>query len=328
MSQKLTLSEQTTDQAARIEHIKLPDPRDKGKLAFTCKKLLTNDECAHLVKLSETEMGYSKLSSFYMEKLGRDNWRAERVSPAFAQTVFERIQEHLPEYWYQTRRNGEQTKWKMVGLNECFRFYRYDPGNVFPPHKDGVFRRTNKSYRNEIRKGKNPEPLNKNLQDRNGERSFITFIVFLNEGFEGGATTFYNAGIKDPVPCIPETGKALIFQHDILHEGSELLKGQKYAFRTDVMYAQVQKGSKGKEFIPKTYAEKPLPVDEENGGIWLDDRGLKTTENRKEFGETREQSGDQCDRLKGSTENQSTVGNVRMKSKPKPVELDVSLDDE
>merc|ERR1712170_143393 len=157
------------------------------------------------------------------------------------------------------------------------------------------------------RKGKNPEPLNKNLQDRNGERSFITFIVFLNEGFEGGATTFYNAGIKDPVPCIPETGKALIFQHDILHEGSELLKGQKYAFRTDVMYAQVQKGSKGKEFIPKTYAEKPLPVDEENGGIWLDDRGLKTTENRKEFGETREQSGDQCDRLKGSTVNQSRL---------------------
>merc|ERR1712170_135607 len=117
------------------------------------------------------------------------------------------------------------------------------------------------------RKGKNPEPLNKNLQDRNGERSFITFIVYLNEGFEGGATTFYNVGIKDPVPCVPETGKALIFQHDILHEGSKLLKGQKYAFRTDVMYAQVQKGSKGKEFIPKLMQKNRCPLTKKTVGF-------------------------------------------------------------
>ena len=31
-------------------------------------------------------------------------------------------------------------------------------------------------------------------------------------------------------------GSVLIFQHDILHEGSELLSGKKYAVRTDVMY--------------------------------------------------------------------------------------------
>merc|ERR1712110_1268208 len=266
LSQKLTMS----DPNGRIQHIKLPDPRDKGKLAFTCKNLLTEDEANHLIKLSETEIGYSKTNTrFYM---GRDNWRAERVSPAFAENIFSRIKSELPEFWYDQRKNGQQTKWKLVGLNEFFRFYRYDPGNYFAPHRDGEYRRTYTSYRNP----ENPEPPNKALDERSGERSFITFIVYLNEDFEGGATTFYKAGITNPMPCVPETGKALIFQHDILHEGSKLKKGQKYAFRTDVMYAHVHKGGKdNKAIMPKTYAEKPLPVYEENGGIWLENKTVE-----------------------------------------------------
>jgi len=279
LTQKLTIDKtEPEDPDAKIQKIKLPDPRDKGKLAFTCKNLLSNEESAHLIKLSETEIGYSKANTrFYM---GRDNWRAERVSPAFAQTIFKRIRDELPEYWYDQRKNGERTKWKIVGLNEFFRFYRYDPGNYFQPHRDGVYKRHYTSYRDPL----NPEPPNSKMNERAGERSFITFIVYLNEDFEGGATTFYNKGVTDPVPCVPETGKALVFQHDILHEGSKLLKGQKYAFRTDVMYAQVHKGGKdNKEIIPKDYGEKPLPVHEERGGIWLEPKLLekKTKEKKK-----------------------------------------------
>merc|ERR1739845_258920 len=276
-----TMSDLNPDPDARIQHIKLPDPKDTGKLAFTCKNLLTENEASNLIKLSETEIGYSKTSTrFYM---GRDNWRAERVSPAFAEKIFERIKSELPEYWYDKRRNGQETKWKLVGLNEFFMFYRYDPGNYFAPHRDGEYKRTYTSYRNP----NNPEPPNKDLNERSGERSFITFIVYLNEDFEGGATTFYKTGITNPVPCVPETGKALIFQHDILHEGSKLIKGQKYAFRTDVMYAQVFEGGKSnQEIIPKTYAEKPLPVAEENGGIWLEDEVSITAEKPKKSGPT------------------------------------------
>lgn len=34
------------------------------------------------------------------------------------------------------------------------------------------------------------------------------------------------------------SGSVLIFQHDIMHEGSELIKGRKYSVRTDVMYTR------------------------------------------------------------------------------------------
>jgi len=278
-TQKLTINNNEPENSrvnsdAKIQKIKLPDPRDKGKLAFTYTNLLSDEESAHLIKLSETEIGYSKPDTKFYK--GRDNWRAERVSPAFAQTIFERIRDELPEYWYDQRKNGQQTKWKLVGLNEFFRFYRYDPGNYFQPHKDGVYKRHYNSSTPSIK-----------INERAGERSFITFIVYLNGDFEGGATTFYESidfarpasfyrkEVKNPVHCVPETGKALVFQHDILHEGSTLIKGQKYAFRTDVMYAPVNKGKGNTEIIPKTYSEKPLPIHEENGGIGLEEKVIE-----------------------------------------------------
>ena len=40
------------------------------------------------------------------------------------------------------------------------------------------------------------------------------------------------------------SGMVLVFDHTIMHEGSELKKGRKYSMRTDVMYSA--------EPIPKT----------------------------------------------------------------------------
>ena len=71
----------------------------------------------------------------------------------------------------------------------------------------------------------------------------------------------------EPINCIPETGKALIFQHDILHEGNRLLSGTKYAFRMDVMYSRVYDDEQGEEVLPKNYQDQPLPIIEEDGGI-------------------------------------------------------------
>ena len=34
----------------------------------------------------------------------------------------------------------------------------------------------------------------------------------------------------------PKPGRALFFQHAILHEGCEVLAGVKYAIRSDIMY--------------------------------------------------------------------------------------------
>ena len=62
------------------------------------------------------------------------------------------------------------------------------------------------------------------------ESSYHTLLIYLNENFIGGETTFENLKIK------PKKGSCLIFFHDLEHEGTKLTSGKKYILRTDIMY--------------------------------------------------------------------------------------------
>jgi len=81
-------------------------------------------------------------------------------------------------------------------------------------------------------------------------RSFLTFLIYLNDGFEGGATRFYRPSnesggggkISEMVAqgVQPKKGCVLVFPQgntaSLLHEGSAVTKGTKYDVRTDVLY--------------------------------------------------------------------------------------------
>jgi len=97
-----------------------------------------------------------------------------------------------------------------IGLNELFRFYKYQPGQQFRRHRDNSYIR--------------------NLY----EVSFFTFMIYLNDNFTGGATVFEDLIVK------PKQGSALIFYHPLLHEGGIVLEGTKYVLRTDIMYRLTQ----------------------------------------------------------------------------------------
>ena len=70
----------------------------------------------------------------------------------------------------------------------------------------------------------------------------MTFMVYLNEGCEGGGTHFYDPGGTLKLAVRPERGKALVFLHLRLHEGAPVTGGRKYALRTDVMYRRPDPG--------------------------------------------------------------------------------------
>eukprot|EP00928_Gymnodinium_smaydae_P003908 TRINITY_DN11380_c0_g2_i2.p2 TRINITY_DN11380_c0_g2~~TRINITY_DN11380_c0_g2_i2.p2 ORF type:complete len:116 (+),score=11.68 TRINITY_DN11380_c0_g2_i2:118-465(+) len=76
-------------------------------------------------------------------------------------------------------------------------------------------------------------------------RSIKTFMIYLNDDFEGGPTSFYNEnqrrysrGLSENqiYELRPEKGSCLVFNHCITHDGGELLQGKKYILRTEVMY--------------------------------------------------------------------------------------------
>ena len=121
-----------------------------------------------------------------------------------------------------------------VGLNERLRFLRYGAGDYFRPHSDGCYVRRDEAG-----------------EDRRGERSYVTCQIYLNEGFTGGATTFFSTLSDEKYDVIPETGSVLLFEHSLLHQGSQLLEGVIYVIRSDIMYTKKGPGHE--------YSKKPIP---------------------------------------------------------------------
>lgn len=178
-----------------------------GKI-ITIDNFFSLPECQHYISLSESE-GYSAApittsSGPQMRPDIRDNERLILDDDKLAIELWTRISPFVPSpLWNRP----------AVGLNERLRFYRYDQGQTFRPHYDGSFTRTT------------------------GEKSLVTFMVYLNDDFSGGETRF-DLAVRDggEISVEPRTGMAILFRHHLLHEGAPVVFGRKYVLRTDVMY--------------------------------------------------------------------------------------------
>lgn len=216
----------------KIQRINL-DWEKRQYLALTIDNAFSSEEVADLIARSE-EVGYElarvNIGSGIQREMTdyRNSDRCIIDDPAVAALLWSRIQKACNELdadeverlnlqrLFQPKRG-----WYPVGLNERLRFLRYGPGTYFKPHWDGTYVRENEL---------GPE--------RRGERSFVTCQLYLTEGARGGATTFMSgfSRIEQRVPVEPMVGRVILFQHDLLHEGSTLKDGVKYVIRTDVMY--------------------------------------------------------------------------------------------
>ena len=173
---------------------------------WTVDDILSADECARYIadvdRQNPTVAPVTTSRGPVMMTDIRNNERIMVDDPATAADLYERIRPHVPAEIFGRR---------VCGANERLRFYRYQPGQKFALHFDGAFIR-------------NPR-----------EQSYLTFIIYLNEGFGGGETAF-----PDQARIIaPKAGRALLFQHMQLHEGCVVTRGVKYVLRTDVMYRAV-----------------------------------------------------------------------------------------
>ena len=108
-----------------------------------------------------------------------------------------------------------------MGLNERWRFYRYEPGQRFKRHRDGTLAL--------------PPRVVDGLRLPMG-RSLTTLMIYLNEGCVGGETAFFGENGDEWVRVRPQTGTALCFPHEIKHEGCVVAEGVKYVLRTDILY--------------------------------------------------------------------------------------------
>ncbi|WP_185288387.1 2OG-Fe(II) oxygenase [Chryseobacterium lactis] len=169
---------------------------------FLIKNFLTHEECDRFIRESEDrKFEEAKINVFgrqLMNKGVRNNDRLMMFDENIAEDLFKTAAGFLPQ---------EQEGYKLLNFNEMLRVYKYAPGQQFKMHRDGSY------IRNEQ------------------EKSFYTFMIYLNDDFEGGETEFENL-----FTVAPEKGTALVFYHPLRHEGKTLLSGLKYVLRTDVMY--------------------------------------------------------------------------------------------
>jgi len=135
-----------------------------------------------------------------------------------AEKVFERIKNFIPNKFELIEYEKEfgalcQGKWLVSHINHLFRVCKYQNEGFFGPHYDGVY------------------------MTSEDVRSFYTLMFYLNEEYEGGETAFLDREDHSKVinAIKPKAGMMIFFPQNIYHEG-RAVKGEKYIFRTDIMY--------------------------------------------------------------------------------------------
>ncbi|CAH0038008.1 unnamed protein product [Clonostachys solani] len=228
-----------------------PVPEYKKCFAVTIDNVLSPEECAQLKQLAEQ----SALPAAEGDP-DQSVWRPATVSlapgleasaPGYRES--DRIvwdsQEITDRLWARccqaeglkdqlavmSHRSGQNPgRWEFSRINKRMRFLKYSPGQYFRPsaHCDGPY-----------------------YYEEDGTRfeTQYTFHLYLNDSaeispeseLEGGATSFLSWDKQRRIDVNPKAGSVLVFQHKgLLHAGNEVLKGEKFTVRTDLLYKWVE----------------------------------------------------------------------------------------
>jgi len=232
-----------TDDVVNFDHDPKPVFVDIGEIvpgAYLVENLLTPDECKQFIEISE-KMGYEPSPLRDLDTINSNNFKRDSststirnslrvmldIPDHIGRVLEERLLPHMPatvecnKYQWQVHRENP--------INKRWRFNRYDKGNYFKPHFDAGY-----VYKNFV------------------DKTLFTFILYLNDGFEGGETIFFPGGRKrlyskrEPgleYKVIPKAGMAICFFQDgelsPFHEGAMLLGDvPKYILRSDLRYTR------------------------------------------------------------------------------------------
>ena len=262
----------------RIDFTKTDPPllEYRDHFAAVIDNLFTEAECKALIQIAEASsittgsttpcweraminMGYGR------QKLALDARNCGRIiydSPLLAGRIFDRLLPCLKECDISTLYNralvtglgavkrGERLQ--ATRLNERLRFLKYEGGEYFRPHCDGMYMTRDhreKSYFtiHLYLNGDGEQDTDELFHEQN--RMDIDPSNQMNSTIDnkdpsakllGGATTFLLCSSQnDAVRIFPKTGSVLVFQHNgLLHAGDDVFRGVKYTMRTDIMYRE------------------------------------------------------------------------------------------
>lgn len=210
-------------QRTRLEHPVVPN-------LSLVKGVLSREECEDIIKAGEA-------TEFIPDAPVQDDGDEVSVlahnfywvvDQSFHDRLWDRVKEYVP-----ADVGGKIAR----GLNRRFRVYRYVPGAEYRCHIDGAWPPSGITPQGVYQYDSSP-------RDKR-QSSLYTFLIYLNDDFEGGETTYFLPSVKEGVlnayPVKPVMGAVAVFPHGDaknapLHEGTGVRKGAKYVIRTDVEY--------------------------------------------------------------------------------------------
>lgn len=194
-----------------VQRVASPYKEDKEKFSALIHNAFTGSECEVMIQMAETH-GLSGATPRVLEghvqtaeemREQRNSHRIPFESHELARWLFSRIAPFVPQ------RVLDMTPYS---LHERCRVVKYTPGMYFKAHNDGYKRRSE------------------------NDRSFFSFLLYLNDGYEHGRTQFYDPDNLNATDWAPRQGSVLVFDHTIWHGSSALTNGVKYALKSEVMY--------------------------------------------------------------------------------------------
>ncbi|MFK7773821.1 MAG: 2OG-Fe(II) oxygenase [Saprospiraceae bacterium] len=190
----------------------------RKEVCFVVKQAFSKSFCEQLIlqKRHSFQSAHSHYPTSY-----RNNERQILDNQLLAETLFSKIKDYVPsQIEVEGIAKEEKGKWNLSQLNDRIRICRYLPGQYFNKHLDGIHFRS------------------KELQSK------LTFMVYLNSAkdYKGGRTLFFNSKEDDTViqSFLPEVGDLIIFDHNLWHSGEEVLSGEKYILRSDILYQKAE----------------------------------------------------------------------------------------
>lgn len=180
-----------------------------NKIFLSLKNIIEPNICNNLINITEN-IGYKPVS-LYTDKNGNEHYdetsrkglRCIVDDINFANELEKLIFDYIPK---------EYNNMKYHSINPRFRYLKYDNCGYFARHSDSPY----------------------SVDDK---ISLITILIYLNNDYEGGYTTFFTSvDDKKGFSLIPEIGMVCLMDQTIGHKVPPIKKGIKYVIRTELMY--------------------------------------------------------------------------------------------
>lgn len=194
--------------------IKTPIICSHNNTCLSVTNFITKDLCNKIIDFSE-QHNFESLEKEYVKSY-RNSERILIKSSVLADNIWKSLLQILDIDDFKNvapRGFGTEGNWVIHSVNPMFRISKYHKGGHFSKHSDAGY------------------VINDNY------RSSFSLLIYLNQNYEGGHTSVYQNDIKYDI--LPQSGKMVMFNHNLEHQGNRVNTGYKYILRADIMCLRI-----------------------------------------------------------------------------------------